>query len=286
VDAKIPAGWEHRVPLPSDAYTEDVSVVQNGLLSDEREWFEAKRLVLDSTNGRAAADIVAEHTVDVPAAQWTQYSELLGSHMAFPAGELSRGDLFELAQHHLANAGSTWLEVLGASYVWGYGPNGLGPTRLARILHGHNGTPAPEPFDVQERLAAAVRLLEVQDAVAAYTYLRDGRPLVHWGAAFFTKFLYFVGHVLNVRGDKPMILDKVLARRMRWFWRRRLSPPQADVFDRYWATYRWSPYRYQVYLTFLRVAADELAGASPTRWSPDLVELVLYRFDPRKSMQG
>lgn len=43
--------------------------------------------------------------------------------------------------------------------------------------------------------------------MAAYTFPRDARPLAHWGAAFFTKFLYVVGHILDVRGDKPLILD-------------------------------------------------------------------------------
>jgi hypothetical protein len=176
--------------------------------------------------------------------------------------------------------------VLGASYAWGYGPNGLGPTRLKRILHGHNGTPAPDPLAIQERLAEAVRLLEDKGAVAAYTFLRDERPLTHWGPAFFTKFLYVVGHVLDVKGDEPLILDKVLARRMRWFWRRRLPLQQAAAFERSWATYRWHPYRYHVYLAFLRAATEQLAGTSPTLWSPDLVERILYQFDPRNSIQG
>jgi len=284
IAARLQTGQDYRVSLPPDAYPEDVRVIQNGLRADDREWFEAARLLLDPMDEMPASGIVADHPVQVPPERWVEYSELLGCYPGFGAGTLSRRDLFALARHSLTVRGSAWIDLLVASYAWGYGDNVLGPARLKRVLRGHNGTPAPDPSELQERLDTAVRLLEDQGSVAAYAYLRDGQPLAHWAAAFVTKFLYFAGHVADVNGDRPLILDKVLARRMRWFWRRRFSPQQAAIYERHWATYRWSTYRYQVYLTFLGVAAEQLAGTSPTRWSPDLVELILYQCDPSESI--
>ena len=78
-----------------------------------------------------------------------------------------------------------------------------------------------------------------------------------------------------------MILDRTLARRMAWLWRRRLDDEQGRRFTRHWASPRWSPYRYDVYLQFLTMVAGKMSCDGHT-WSPDLVELILFRNGPEE----
>ena len=40
---------------------------------------------------------------------------------------------------------------------------------------------------------------EHRGSIEAYTFLRDIKPIPHWGPAFYTKFLYFVGQAVSVR---------------------------------------------------------------------------------------
>ncbi|MFE2531529.1 hypothetical protein [Streptomyces sp. NPDC059371] len=86
-------------------------------------------------------------------------------------------------------------------------------------------------------------------------------------------------------GPRPLILDRVLARRLRQMAAAvgRESGHDADgsVAARVWSDSNWTPHRYQVYLSFMHAAANQLAEAD--RWSasaaPGLLECELFTTD-------
>ncbi|MGV9565017.1 8-oxoguanine DNA glycosylase OGG fold protein [Streptomyces sp. NPDC003480] len=87
----------------------------------------------------------------------------------------------------------------------GGSPGGSGPTTLRRILAADS---------LEAALAGAVTAMSEHSATAAYAALRGRVPGL--GPSFFTKFLYFTGKAVPpANGPQPLILDRVLARRMR-----------------------------------------------------------------------
>ncbi|MFE5797107.1 hypothetical protein ACFQ8C_31645 [Streptomyces sp. NPDC056503] len=167
-------------------------------------------------------------------------------------------------------------EALVASYVWGKGkrgsPGGSGPAVLRKIL-------AVEGLEAV--LADAVIALGEQGAVAAYARLR-GR--VAWfGPSFYTKFLYFAGKAVPPAvGPPPLILDRVVARRLRALaqavGRETGHDPDGSIARWVWGNGNWSPHRYAVYLSFMHAAARQMAATNawPSDASPDLLEYALF----------
>jgi hypothetical protein len=103
------------------------------------------------------------------------------------------------------------------------------------------------------------------------------------GPAFFTKFLYFTGiAVPPAHEPRPLILDRVLSRRLR-----RLAAAvglesghdvDGSIAAWVWSDGNWSPHRYRVYLSFMHAAADQLAAKEgwPSAAAPDLLECALF----------
>lgn len=149
-------------------------------------------------------------------------------------------------------------EAFVATYVWGKGksgtPRGSGPFTLQRIL-------AAEGLDAT--LAAAVTALGEHGPRQAYAAFH--RRIPELGPSFFTKFLYFAGAALQpAPGLRPLILDRVLSRRMRSLaatvGRETGHDPDGSVAAWVWADWDWSPHRYEVYLSFLHAAARQMAS--------------------------
>lgn len=167
-------------------------------------------------------------------------------------------------------------EALVATYVWGKGkrgaPGGSGPATLHKIL----------AFDgLDAVLAAAVTALREHGAPQAYAALKGQVPGL--GPAFFTKFLYFTGPAVPpVHGVRPLILDRVLARRLRWMaaavGRESRHDVDGSVAAWVWSDSNWTPHRYQVYLSFMHSAANQLAAGDswPSGAAPDLLERALF----------
>ncbi|MDH6604695.1 hypothetical protein M2164_000330 [Streptomyces sp. SAI-208] len=156
-------------------------------------------------------------------------------------------------------------EALVATYVWGKGkrgtPGGSGPATLHKIL-------AAGGLDAA--LATAVTALREHGSREAYAALH--RQVPGFGPSFFTKFLYFTGTTLPpAQGPAPLILDRVLARRLRWLaaavGRESGHAPDGSVASWVWADGNWSPHRYGVYLSFLHAAARQLAASDD--WPSD-----------------
>ncbi|MFR0355279.1 hypothetical protein [Streptomyces sediminimaris] len=118
-------------------------------------------------------------------------------------------------------------------------------------------------------------------AAAAYAALRGRVPGL--GPSFFTKFLYFTGKAVPpANGPEPLILDRVLAWRMRSLaaavGRETGHDPDGSIAAWVWRDRDWSPHRYQVYLSFLHAAAHQAASTDgwPSDASPDLLEYALF----------
>ncbi len=167
-------------------------------------------------------------------------------------------------------------EVLVATYVWGKGkrgtPGGSGPATLHKIL-------AAEGLDAA--LARAVATWGEHSAKAAYAGLQSLVP--EFGPSFYTKFLYFVGKTVpSASGPQPLILDRVLARRVRSLaltvGRETGHDPDGSITSWVWRDRNWSPHRYAVHLSFIHVTARQLAagGSSSPGASPDLLEYAMF----------
>nr|WP_130330880.1 hypothetical protein [Streptomyces sp. BK022] len=167
-------------------------------------------------------------------------------------------------------------EALVATYVWGKGksgsPGGSGPATLRTILTADS---------LEAVLASAVTALSEHSAQAAYAALRGRVPQL--GPSFFTKFLYFAGKTVPpANGPQPLILDRVLAHRMRSLastvGRETGHDPDGSMARWVWRDQDWSPHRYQVYLSFMHAAAHQAASTDgwPSDASPDLLEYALF----------
>ena len=170
---------------------------------------------------------------------------------------ISRGEAFAMAA--VGDLGN----VFTASYIWGVGRVGYGPRRLRDIIDSTGGQ-----LDETLRRAADAA---AQDVIRGYAMLYGGDDRKHraspndprwarihrFGPAFFTKFLYFTT-------PGALILDNVLARKVR-----RLSGMPYLVRPR-GQSYEWSPYRYAVYLHWMRQSAATLSS------TPEELELALF----------
>ncbi|AXL93030.1 hypothetical protein C4J65_35780 [Streptomyces sp. CB09001] len=167
-------------------------------------------------------------------------------------------------------------EALVATYVWGKGkrgtPGGSGPSTLHKTL----------TFDgLDAALAAAVTALREHGAPQAYAALQGQVPGL--GPAFFTKFLYFTAIAVPPdRGPRPLILDRVLARRLRQIaaavGRESGHDVDGSVAAWVWSDSNWTPHRYGVYLFFMHAATGQLATGDswPSGAAPDLLECALF----------
>ncbi|MEV5693044.1 hypothetical protein [Micromonospora globbae] len=265
------------LPLPPDALVFDRGVVEGGLRPGERDWFLRERQAWMTESGCRSDDpddLVNAHKIPVEPSRWVQFPEL-----PFDSDEsllsVSRRDMTDRAQRR---DDDRWLSLLVASMAWGWGRKGFGPTRLRWILDGNSRWKALPRTETRRRLATAVDTLDRHGAVAAYGYLAGDERIPGFGPAFFTKFLYFADRAAGGQGCS-LILDARLAWQMRGFWRRRVAEPytaNGPSPDWLWRGPVWTGRRYQIYLAFMGRVAAELSE-SGERWTPDLVELLLFR---------
>ncbi|MET7844455.1 hypothetical protein ABZT45_38965 [Streptomyces sp. NPDC005356] len=193
------------------------------------------------TNAAAYADgTPGAHTVRCTPGRWAQITPwpvTLAPTSASGDAAVSRAEVASAAADALQRKAFT--EALVATYVWGKGkrgtPGGSGPATLHKIL----------AFDgLDTALAGAVTALHEHGAPQAYAALKGQVPGL--GPAFFTKFLYFTGLALEpVHGVRPLILDRVLARRMRRMaaavGRESGHDPDGSIAAWVWSDSNWTP---------------------------------------------
>jgi hypothetical protein len=217
------------------------------------------------------------HTVRYTPGRWAQItpwpSALASTSHVGDAG-ISRALVASIVVDALRR--EAFREALVATYVWGKGkrgsPSGSGPASLQKIL-------TAEGLDTA--LARAVTTLNEHSAEAAYAGLQGLVP--GFGPSFYTKFLHFVGKTVPpATGPQPLILDRVLARRLRSLaqtvGRETGHDPDGSIARWVWRDSNWSPHRYAIYLSFMHAAARQLAAAGswPSDASPDLLEYALF----------
>ncbi len=211
----------------------------------------------------AAGDGVRAHRIRFSPAAWgTAVVDRLPAAAA-ASGIISRGDVFDVAA--LVTSGTRpATDLFTASFVWGTGMTGYGPTRYRAIVEGAGQRLEPA---LQRALTAAR-----EDPIAGYAVLYGGhdpkaRAAPHqppwgrihrYGPAFFTKLLYFAT-------PGALILDSVLAAAVH-----RLSGI-AHLVTADHRSLPWSPYRYAVYLNWMNHTAQRLAV------EPDVLECTLFR---------
>lgn len=235
-----------------------------------RWWKESAATYTDGTPGA--------HTVRYTPSRWAQItpwpSGLAHTSHIGDAG-VSRAEVTLAVADALRR--EAFSEALVATYVWGKGkrgtPRGSGPVTLQRIL-------AAGGLDAA--LALAVTTLGKHGSRQAYAALHQRIPEL--GPSFFTKFLYFAGKTLrSPHSPKPLVLDRVLSLRLRSLavgvGRETGHDLDGSVAAWVWADWNWSPHRYEVYLSFMRAAARQLAGtdAWPLGAAPDLLECALFK---------
>ncbi|MFI1415695.1 hypothetical protein ACH4Y0_38125 [Streptomyces sp. NPDC020707] len=230
------------------------------------------------TNAAAYADgTPGAHTVRYTPGRWAQITPWPGALAPTSAGgdaAVSRAEVASAVADALRR--EALQEALVATYVWGKGkrgtPGGSGPSTLHKIL----------AFDgLDTALATAVTALRKHGAPQAYAALQGQVPGL--GPAFFTKFLYFTGIALPPAHEpRPLILDRVLSRRLRSIavavGRESRHDVDGSVAAWVWSDSSWSAHRYQVYLSFMHAAANQLAEGNswPSGTAPDLLECALF----------
>jgi hypothetical protein len=160
-------------------------------------------------------------------------------------GRNTRGDVLDIGERVRAE-GLSHVVLLAASFAWGTGMTGYGPRRYREIVD-----------------AAGARLeLSLYGGYEPDHRARPGQDpwsrLHKLGPAFFTKFLYF-----GVPG--ALILDNRVACAVH----ERSRLPHLVTADR--RSIAWTPYRYAVYLHWMRQTA-QTAGVRP-----ETVELTLFQ---------
>ncbi|OIJ63436.1 hypothetical protein [Streptomyces mangrovisoli] len=230
------------------------------------------------TNASAYPDgTPGAHSVRYTPSRWAQitpWPSTLASTSADGDAAVSRAEVASGVADALQR--EAFREALVTTYVWGKGkrgtPGGSGPAALHKIL----------AFDgLDAALAAAVTALHEHGAPQAYAALY--RQVPGLGPAFFTKFLYFTGLARRpAHGARPLILDRVLARRLRRMAAAVGCESGHDVDGSIaawvWSDSNWTPHRYQVYLSFMHAAANQLAAVEgwPSEVAPDLLEYALF----------
>jgi 8-oxoguanine DNA glycosylase-like protein len=143
---------------------------------------------------------------------------------------VTRRDGFDVGAEPI-EADTNW-RLFCTSFVFGYGPYGVGPARFRCIIG----------YTPQSRLDTVItearRLLRECGPLSAYDYLRgSGRraKVPWWGPVFFTKLLYFAD--TSGTAKCALILDNQMA------WMIAKLCPMKHLVKR-GCSQRWTAYRY------------------------------------------
>jgi hypothetical protein len=209
------------------------------------------------------------HTVEFPVTAWHCLPSL--PEAILDRGRVSRGDILSIGEQVRTGQLSP-VVLLAASFAWGSGLTGYGPRRYRDIIDAAG--PRLEP-SLQQALEAIYQDPGSPDPIAGYAQLYGGYDPDHrapagqgpwcrlhkFGPAFFTKFLYFAT-------PGALILDHRLAGAVHDL----SGLPHLLTQDG--RSVAWTPYRYAVYLHWMRQTADTVGV-----W-PEMLELTLFQPPP------
>ncbi len=218
-------------------------------------WEQIKRALAKACEKLGGGDVQV-HDVPFHPDMWGLDANALPQR-ALDSGRISRGDGFAVAARP-ADADANW-QLFCASFVFGYGMYGVGPARLDRILR------RTQPAGLCAVIAEARRRLKKCGPLSAYDYLRgdDMRGKIpYWGAAFFTKLLYFAD--TPGQTGSALILDNQTA------WMVTQITGMEHLVDERNRSERWTAYRYGVYLAWMTTVSGQL------QVRPDFLEYALF----------
>ena len=206
---------------------------------------------------------IRDHSLGYLSASWVarvDHRQVLDLTARYPAGRITRGDLFELGDAARRGDSADRRRLLLGTLMWGYGRRGGRSYRNANIVLQND--------NLDERIAACTDALTTGDLRAAY---RAVEALSGYDEGFFTKYLYFAGHGARwpERQPRPIIFDSVVRATLSFI---------AEVLNADWTLQRSRETRADRYLHFCSTLddwADDLTRAG-TPCSADQVELFLF----------
>lgn len=126
-------------------------------------------------------------------------------------------------------------EAFIACMIWGHGHTGYGPYRTACILSGSDApTGKPVNTTVVNKLETSIERLNTSGSVGAYRYLNTEGHIGGLGAAFFTKWLYFISAGNRPYGPQAApVLDDLVTRWLRAHSSIRLRQGRTNDYAKY-----------------------------------------------------
>jgi hypothetical protein len=207
---------------------------------------------------RLGGDSVDGHHERFNRAKWPDVIDSLPTHCV-EEGRISRGDLFALGAERDTD-GALW-SLFCASYLWGQGTAGYGPTRFGWIRR------ETSKQQLTDLITLAVHEGEAEGPLAAYDRLRGkniGAAIKYWGPGFFTKLLYAA--LRDIPSSRPaLILDSVMAGRLQ------ALSGLGGFLDKMDRGINWSTHQYAVYLAWMGQTAQHFEVA------PELLEFSLFK---------
>lgn len=263
--------WRSPSRHRGDAAAADKALLEEPLSSSEVAQLAKWLAEQCHASGRAGHELVDQQQVSVFLPAWERLLARWAPQLTLPGSSLTRQDVFDIAD----TTKDTWVPLLVASYAWGQGANGYGPHRMAQVIDSAGGSAL-----LERRLAQATHILATQGSQAAYRNMRGA--ITGLGPAFYTKFLYFVGHARPPHtGPAPLILDARVAAAVRTLAtvrNTRAGMEEPAALSRWlWSQGSWTDHRYGVYLEWASratTALDESVDQWPDR--TDLLELALF----------
>jgi hypothetical protein len=210
---------------------------------------------------------VRGHSAEFPVTAWEKLTGWLPDGVP-SSGRITRGDVFDIGDDVRAGKRDA-TDLFTASFMWGWGPTGFGPSRYSDIRTAAGDRLEPSLRKVLSQINKDPRS---PDPIAGYVQFYGGwdhddrapagdarwARLHKYGPAFFTKFLYF-----STPGT--LILDNRLANAVY-----ELSG-LPKLVTKQGRSLPWTPYRYAVYLHWMQQTADTLGTA------PEMLEATLFQ---------
>lgn len=249
--------------LPLSATPADRALVADGFTREDRDVLAGRRKAQVP-----AADIVADHGVEIEATAWAGTSPWAREFPALDtAGPqvLTRGALKACAKR-CAQQGH-WLELLVGCVVFAHrDPTGGDPRRrLSSLL-------ATDPALVEHRLSAALRACAAMGPTSGYDLLRSAGAVPGAGPATATRFLSLAGQALALP-QPPVALDAHVVRVLTEATEQVTGDRAMAV--RLWRGKKWPADRYAVWLAFAQRVGEQMNRYHYGDWNPELIELAL-----------
>lgn len=150
--------------------------------------------------------------------------QLSGNRLANLPNELSRGDIFGVAQGSDADPLTAFLWTM----AWGHNGNNYGASRADKIAADSNAA---------EKITQIVALTQQGSIEAAFDGLHGQYRLIGLGTSFVSKLIYFAGFDPDPDSTQPLIFDSFIANALAEVIDPALAQTSWNYQTRSWAEY-------------------------------------------------